>query len=1248
MVDTPEGWSATPPDTTLPKIKQRESGGKNLPPQANYDYPHSHASGEYQYQPQTWKDMTREFGVGQKYSEAYQAPKDVQDYIAYKTDQKYGPNSSYTWKASAPPGGYPEPHKPKTIDMPAGWSATKPKAVEMPAGWSASPPLHDRAAAPGEPWRVPKANEGQIVHAKRGLAEQGPAMQDAPGYMRQLVESMPKTREEWLSPDSAARVLGGITEVGEQAVHDALEKAGVPERLIRDTIQYATEFAPMQGGLGPMGFKPPEVAPGEASKNLPVDNSAFTPEEIKARFNAAQQPGAGRAPERPPVKGASTNATFQLPTKKIAGEPANAPTDPRAAVAGPKAVEDALAPLPQSAGASSTALPRSALTELLPWSRDNINQTRDFADKAGLTPKIEEMSARRFTARQVGKALHIDPKMVTEVRASLGIPSMDMKTDFEAWLTNRGKPSPSSPPPQSAGAAKGAAAAGSPQSVGAAKTPLSQIVEHNIRVFNEDNKNTVGFKEQLRAATNTIKAMVAPETIRDTLTGAETGRQGAAIIRRRQGQADRMALQASRAMDKFAKFTNSLNMDEQLTLIQWMQSSTTGSLNINLPTEARQFAEAFRAWMIAYEKKLKSLPDLEQMEFRENFVHQGWKQPDKAKQFLFGPGRMGSSGFTKKHVFDDYRDGIIHGEVPETTDPMEIFKRYVENASQFIAGKEILNDAKEADIVRQLPMSAAPPEGWQPINGRSHPGTQLYAPEGFAQVFNNYVSQIPKGGWGNALKAAQFAGNKATALKLFWAGFHATLETGVSWGSSLANVITKGAHGDILGAGAEAVKTPFKPVTSIFAARKAWKVYLDTTGEFGTPEMRRIVQGGVNANFDFLREGKAADEYRASRLGGFFKSLERGRLKVEARNAFAHIKQKPISGAVSEIYDVGMRSVATAMEPVFQYYVPMIKTQAFVDSARTALRARPEMTAEEFDAECVKIADNIDGRFGEVNRSNIFWSQTQKAMAQSAFLSYSYVYGLAKNALGAGFDVAKLPSRAVMKARGMSKEMIWTDRMSWAIALPVVYVLKNAIYQYLMTGNAPNTIDMSKPKTGGTNEGQPERAVIPDHMNSYINFFRHPLTDLYDKFNPLIQVIGDLALDMNYRDKQIYDMQDPMKQRIQDGMTFAGEELGSPVVFEREADKKPGTNIGLGQTLAGVGAAGMADTNPNAFKQMMNYKDSEAKFDSEWAKYQDKWVAAGHARYSLPHKKKQAMIQSIMQGKDPMVEFNKLLYGGTQ
>lgn len=103
-------------DGLLAMVRQNESVGAaalygvspyQLTPQQNVDYPQSHASGAYQFEPATWQQLTQESGIGTGYAEAWLAPSDIQDAVAQFAATHYDPNSAFLWRASAPSGGYP-------------------------------------------------------------------------------------------------------------------------------------------------------------------------------------------------------------------------------------------------------------------------------------------------------------------------------------------------------------------------------------------------------------------------------------------------------------------------------------------------------------------------------------------------------------------------------------------------------------------------------------------------------------------------------------------------------------------------------------------------------------------------------------------------------------------------------------------------------------------------------------------------------------------------------------------------------------------------------------------------------------------------------------------------------------------------------------------------------------------------------------------------------------------------------------
>ena len=96
------------------------------------------ATGLYQITDGTWQWVASITGVGTQYSSAAQAPVSDQTTNALWLLNKYGPNATITWAASAPPGGYPDPG---TLD--AAMSSGGSGALVDISGAAASTPTAD-------------------------------------------------------------------------------------------------------------------------------------------------------------------------------------------------------------------------------------------------------------------------------------------------------------------------------------------------------------------------------------------------------------------------------------------------------------------------------------------------------------------------------------------------------------------------------------------------------------------------------------------------------------------------------------------------------------------------------------------------------------------------------------------------------------------------------------------------------------------------------------------------------------------------------------------------------------------------------------------------------------------------------------------------------------------------------------------------------------------------------------------------
>lgn len=826
---------------------------------------------------------------------------------------------------------------------------------------------------------------------------------------------------------------------------------------------------------------------------------------------------------------------------------------------------------------------------------------------AGLTTGIQDEGLH-----PVGKAEKAALEAKPEAKAAEVAP--ELKKAVGDGLTPAAQPSrPVTPTPES------------PQSAGAAATPLHEIAAQNTKDFEAATK-APGYKEQAVAGAKYAKGF---------FDDAESAK---ATIQKNLGNMNRMGAQAKEAMVPFTKFTRSLTPEEGIDMFEWLETpGQKRAKGLELSPEAHGFANTFKDWMQNYRKKIASIPGHEQQAFVDDFVTHLYKDSGDAQKAIADYGaKQGSAYFTKGRVFKTYADAIRSGKPLQTTDPMEVFSRYIENASKKVASWETISDAKEAgNLVYRKPENA--PQGWVPLKGvRDGFGHDAYAPPGWASVYNNHTSRpasmtIP-GTHIDVLGTLQTAANRTTGLKLTLSGFHPALATMEAVFSGMANGITKAKNGRPVAGLAEFAKAPFRPLTSYQAGRAAQRGFTD--GEFGDATYQKLIQGLTDANYDFMRDRGLADEYRTSRLPGFIKGWQQG-----------------IPANAGGMLKTAGRAFDTIMEPTFQYYVPWLKNQAAMARMKTWLEAHPNASREELATYGRQVEMEQSHRMGEMNKDNLFMNATAKKMAQTAMLSYSFAIGQARNVLGAAYDASRVPDRAYRALKGTKPEMeeIWTDRMSYAIAIGLGTALVNSMYQYFFgSGDAPQSLsDLVTPRTGGTDPStnKPERAVLPNFANAYKNVWEGGIGhEAYDKLAPLWQTLDQLAENKDFKSQPIRDPNDTVMTQLKQMGEFAGSNA-LPISIGSIGEAKEGSHINTLERMFGIRAAGRRDTDPENMQKIISYKDAEAWYEKRKSDINAKRARQGLGPVRVNHRQRTLLIDKYM--KDP--ESDPLqTYGGTQ
>jgi hypothetical protein len=736
-----------------------------------------------------------------------------------------------------------------------------------------------------------------------------------------------------------------------------------------------------------------------------------------------------------------------------------------------------------------------------------------------------------------------------------------------------------------------------PQEAGSAVTPTHEMLKTNIAELEKQLPKPPGFVDHMKAAGNTLKTMFAPETL-----DASAGR-AAGSLRQEIGRSVRASEQEKASLETYRKFVNGLDTESQLNILKWLQQpevasqrqAKTGGAFAPSP-EIAPFLGAFRDLMLRERVKLESLSKTEQMSFKDDYVTQMWRDPKAAKDLLhtLGP-KEGSGGFTKRSVIEDYEAGIRAGLTPVTTDPLEISMRYVENVERYMALNRVFDQAiGDHDIVWRAPEHA--PDGWIKLDGRASrykgaQGQDAYAPPGYAAVYNAFASRQPEGAWGDALGALQKASNSVTAFKLGFSGYHALNMATESVVGGVANAIDELSRGNVAAALKAAGKAPTKWITSAVRGRQMLHDYLHDSG---SPEMRKVLQLATDANFRVAGKGRIADEYRFTSLGNFYESFKKGRLKQEMADAGRDVMSRPIVGAARQLVTLAGRTLETVSDPLFKTYIPAIKNGAYYDMVSTWLRQNSAASEAEQVAFARKASDMIDDRFGEMNQDNIFWQRTQKMLAQSAVVSYSYELGTVRMALGATKDFVSAPGKLL---HGQNP---WTPRLSYAIALPIVIGTMGAAYQYMKTGKAPEGLnDAFHPQTGGQDPmtGKDARAVLPGYMEQFIRGYMDPMGELWGKKNGMYDLLHAAFTGTDWRGDPVAPSTDPVAQRIKDWASFAAG-VWEPIQIGQNV--KGGTDISRLERFFGVREAPMFATDPKAYARMQQHQKLTADAAKAW------------------------------------------------
>ncbi len=223
------------------------------------------------------------------------------------------------------------------------------------------------------------------------------------------------------------------------------------------------------------------------------------------------------------------------------------------------------------------------------------------------------------------------------------------------------------------------------------------------------------------------------------------------------------------------------------------------------------------------------------------------------------------------------------------------------------------------------------------------------------------------------------------------------------------------------------------------------------------------------------------------------------------------------------------------MRPMFEMYVPNLKLGAFARAAvsevgRLQQRLGREPTELELRDTLAKVQDNVDDRFGQMIRDNMFWDKTALDAATGVTQSLGWNVGTARQLGGGVLDAGRS-----VKDLATGKGWQMSQRTAYALTLPLMTAIVGGVIHRVLTGRAPQTWnDLTHPSTGEKDEnGNEIRLVQPTYWKDVEHFTQSPGNTVLSKVHPIFGEAYRMAVsNQDYYHREIRHPGDPVLAQV--------------------------------------------------------------------------------------------------------------------
>jgi hypothetical protein len=735
---------------------------------------------------------------------------------------------------------------------------------------------------------------------------------------------------------------------------------------------------------------------------------------------------------------------------------------------------------------------------------------------------------------------------------------------------------------------------------------------------------TAGVRNMLNPASAGVKAENTIGTIR-----AETG------------TANRNIAKGEAKLAQSYETAASMTPEQQADYYQYMEGRSKGATLAD--PGLQKIADDTRDVFQGVRKEIETLPEGDKIGFYQDYFPHNFKNPEQARAFANNfVAKQGSSGNLKARKYPTLADAQAAGLQLADTNPVRAASRYVNSMNNYIASKKIATqiidkgDAKYYTPGRQ-------PEGWVPLTGRfaertrsfmkeENPGEpraiaqheKLYAPPEVARVYNNFYSR----GLENTDLAKPYELGRTinainTSTELALSAYHLGTITGQLLASDVSRVIKNAAVGDWTGVAKAAKSATVGHIP--FIKGSTYKLGSKFIKQYKGLEDHGLDMESITEHFE-RGGGKLGQSklYRPTEEGGLITG--KGGIKQAARDIGSMWNEPGATPKAKAALSVFQRATEDVSYPLFEKYIPSVKTGAFANLMGDWLRQNPGASDAEISAARKKYVDLVDDRFGEMNMDNVFWHKYLKQAASLFLRAQGWDIGLVRQAGGGVLDTVKI-IRDAFKGKKPDPKLL--DRPAFLASVIGTMALTSAAYQYLKTGKAPDQmLDYFAPKTGGTSvRGTPERTILPTaaHGRELLHIAAPVMSEgALGTESPLSGLEQEVTNKMASFPKNVmeaFENQDYAGNKLGDTTGPSGwvgsiparvghvAEGFAPFGLTQQGDKLQGSNLsGVERRLLGMRPASMEISDPDNFKAMrwtqemkkeMKVKRAEARKEGE-------------------------------------------------